>query len=258
MGIKRIPLLFLLTAFFTLTGAVSANAQTEPPIFLMIDEDTIDNGIKTIERISFKSPFCGDHDPAVCVNDDIADPGNRELLFTRGMDITPFSGLVLPTGQIGDEGLFMFANPDSQISLQNGATFSTGEFILATGLAADENNLDKIDGVVPLNSTDIYNLLGRTVCAVVYDSDISVDVAAGFGNLKGATLGLTGFTVTAVSPHPKGGSYLPLITVNLLSSLEVQATCSNLTGSSLDSDGDGIPDDQDICPTNAHPTCDEN
>jgi hypothetical protein len=213
-----------LLSIITLATATSVGAQ----VFLIIDEDSIDNGTKTIEKISFREPKCGAGNPAVCVNDDIAKPGERRLLFTRKKNITPFPGLVLPTGQVGDEGLFMFTQPDLQVSRQNLATFTIAEFIEAAGAAADENNLDKIDGVLPLGAADIYALQGQTVCAVVYDSDISVDVVAGFGNLKGATLGVTGFTVTAVSPHPAGGSYLPLITVDLLPSEVVQATCAGL------------------------------
>ena len=210
-----------LVAILSFTVATSAHAQ----VFLLIDEDSIDNGISTIEDISFSAPFCGSGDPAVCVNDDIADPGERRLLFTRGENITPLSGLVLPTGEVGDEGLFWFKYSDPQESLQNDAMFTTLEFIEAMGDAEDENNLDKIDGVVPLSEADIYALVGQTVCAVVYDSDISVDIDAGFGSLKGATLGLTAFMVTLVSPNPEGGSYLPLIRVDLLSSDGVTVTC---------------------------------
>ena len=208
----------------TLGAGATAGAQ----VFLMIDEDSIDNGTKSIEGISFKTPKCGNGKPSVCVNDDIANPAERRLLFTRGKNITPYQGLVLPTGQIGDEGLFMFTRPDPQISLQNGATFTTPEFIDATGAARDENNLDKVWGVVPLWQTDIFALQGQTVCALVYDSDISVDIPAGFASLKGATMGLTAFTVTAVKANPSGGSYLPLITVNLLSSAAAQTTCDSI------------------------------
>ena len=63
--------------------------------------------------------------------------------------------------------------PLPQISEQNGASFTLQEFIFALGAAANENNLDKISGVVPLSAADILNLEGQTVCAVVYDSDIS-------------------------------------------------------------------------------------
>ena len=124
-------------------------------------EDFIDNGAESIDQLSFGPPFCGAGDPSVCVNDDTADLGVRTLLFTRGTDITPVSGLVLPTGEIGDEGLFTLTKPDPQVSLQNGASFTTDEFIAAIGAAADENNLDKIDGVAPLAEADIAALEGE-------------------------------------------------------------------------------------------------
>ena len=66
--------------------------------FLIIDEDSIDGGTESIEDISFELPHCGDGYPSVCVNEDIADPGVRALLFTGGRDITPFSGLELHGG----------------------------------------------------------------------------------------------------------------------------------------------------------------
>ena len=218
------------TMLMTMLLVTSLAIAQESPIFLLIDEDSIDNGIKSIERISFRPPYCGNRNPAVCVNDDIADPGVRDFLFTRGNDITvvPFAGLVLPTGQVGDEGLFKFTRPDPQRSLQNGAEFTQQEFISANPgtIAADENNLDKIDGVVPLTRAEINALEGKTICAVVYDSDISVDVAERFGNLKGATLGRTAFVVRDVNPNPAGRSYLPLITVDLLSLDQAEQACS--------------------------------
>ena len=99
------------------------------------------------------------------------------------------------------------------------------------GGAANEDNLDKIEGVAQLDGAAIANLVGKTVCALVYDGDISVDVDKDFGNLKGATLGLTAFQVTAVGPDPDGaeGSGLPSITVDLLPSSDVQTACENVS-----------------------------
>ena len=76
-----------------------------------------------------------------------------------------------------------------------------------------------------MGAADIYELVGKTVCAVVYDSDISVDVEDGYGNLQGATLGVTAFLVTAASPDPSDDGALPIITVDLLSPTEVGAAC---------------------------------
>lgn len=200
-------------------------------MFLIVDEDAVDNGGKSIEALSVNPPFCGGGSPAVCTNDDIADPSERTALFSRGNDITPFSSLSLPTGQAGDWGMFGLANPDPQVSLQNGATFTAGELGAAAGAAGDENNLDKVAGVKPLGAFELAALVGHTVCALVYDGDVSVDVTAGYANLKGATLGLTAFTVTAVGPDPDGpdGSALPSLMVDLLPSTEVEGACASST-----------------------------
>jgi len=241
-GVDTIEATFADSTGTTQTSNTVEKTWEVPPVtFLIIDEDSIDNGTSTIEAISFGPPSCGAGDSAVCVNDDIADPGVRTVLFTRGNDITPFSGLVLPTGEVGDEGLFRFTKADPQVSLQNGATFTTAGFFAAAGAAADENNLDKIDGVVPLGAADIAALEGKTVCALVYDSDISVDVAAGFGSLKGATLGLTAFTVTAVLPpgstnESGSSSSLPDIQVDLLPSADVQKVCESVAPPTKDLD----------------------
>ena len=56
------------------------------------------------------------------------------------------------TGEVEDEGLFRFTNSDPQQSQDGGAPFTVQEFLFATGAAGDENNLDKIDGVVPLSA----------------------------------------------------------------------------------------------------------
>ena len=116
------------------------------------------------------------------------------------------------------------------MSQDSGDPFTIQDFIFAAGAAGDENNLDKIDGVVPLDAADIVDLKDTTVCAVVYDSDLSLDVKEGYGSLKGATLGLTAFMVTAVGPDPDGpgGSVLPPITVDLLPSDEVQSACEGV------------------------------
>jgi len=77
------------------------------------------------------------------------------------------------------------------------------------------------------------------VCAVVYDSDVSADVKDNYASLKGATSGLTAFTVTAVGPDPDGpgGSALPLITVDLLPSNEVVSTCEQVLAPQDDGGG---------------------
>ena len=204
-----------------------------PAIFLLIDEDSIDNGIQTIEDISFSEPFCGTPFdpgtppgiPSICVNDDIAVDAGSGLttpLFSREQnDITPFTGLVLPTGQVQDEGLFSV-----DLSAQDLAAF----------IADTLPNGSQLDGIqgAPLGHDQIHALLGRTVCGKVHDSDVS-DLGQGKLNATGAYMGLTAFTVTMVTdptPHPEGsplpgGSPLPKITVDLLPSADVQTICES-------------------------------
>jgi hypothetical protein len=206
------------------SGAVERPAATE---MLVIDEEGIDEGLSTVTSFVIATRCGGgsNGNANVCTNDDIANPGVRTTLFTRGRSGIPRNGFILRTGQIGDEGLFRFTRPDPQISQQNGAQFTIQQFRAASGPAANENNLDKISDVIPLRTTQLTALVGRTVCAVVYDSDVSVDTSAHFANLKGATMGLTAFTVTAIGTA--NGSNLPPLTVNLLSAAQVTSTCAS-------------------------------
>lgn len=216
-------------------AAFSEAQRPQGAKFLMLDEENIDTditlagyGLMSIKEItSANPPRCGNGNEALCVNDDIADLYVRDLLFTRGNDITPYSGLWLPTGQVGDYGMFQFTNPDPQTSNQNGAQFTTRELIASSCETADENNLDKIDGLAAMGTAEINDLLDKTVCALVFKSDISWDYAKVEGSLKGATRGITAFTVREVRAHPGGGSELPLMRVDLLPSADVLATCNS-------------------------------
>ena len=204
--------------------AIIRRDGTGIPVALVIDEDTIDNGLPGIEQISFSAPLCGGGDPSVCVNDDIADPGIRDRLFTRGSDITPYSEITLPGGQQGDAGIFTFGNGGhQQQSQQGGPIYTIHEFIKGIGAANNQSNLDKADQVRPLTDTEFNDLLGVTVCAVVYDSDVSYDEVDQYANLQGANLGLAAFTVTAVTPQ--GGSLHPNITVDLIPSSQIKELC---------------------------------
>lgn len=199
------------------TPADTPTPTPVPAAFLLIDEDSIDNDVASIEGISFNPPYCGNNDPAKCVNDDIVRTAGAALttrLFTRGIDITPHPGLILPTGQLGDEGLFSVGLAGSNLDAFIADTYPNAF-------------LDGITGA-PLDEADIYDLLGKVVCAKVKDSDVSV-LAGGQLNATGDYMGLTAFSVAAVSPNPDGGSYLPLITVDLLPSGQVLTVCESLT-----------------------------
>jgi uncharacterized repeat protein (TIGR01451 family) len=186
----------------------------QPAVFLVIDEDSIDNGIAP----NFFS--------ATDVNDQIAAIGLRlQLAFFAA---NPGMTIVLHTGSVGDEGWFapktipaswVAAGPTSD-GVQNFLTPGPG-----LGAPPDpESLLDKIPDVTPLRATGLELLEGRQVCAVVYDSDISINYNPLDGSLKGANLGIVAFEVISVDQFIGGSSgSLPTVTLKILDADEVCA-----------------------------------
>lgn len=78
--------------------------------------------------------------------------------------------------------------------MQNGASWTSGDFGAGT---VPQASLDKIAGVRGLGNEELKALVGQTLTAIVYDSDISLGEANGqpYGNLQGARYGSFTFTV---------------------------------------------------------------
>jgi hypothetical protein len=228
-GTVNMPTYFMaVMGLRTLTLNATAEAQLPNTVeVLVLDEDAIDDGHTGITAFSGNPTRCGNGNKARCVNDDIANLNQRTSLFTRGLDVTLNSPILqIETGQTGDEGVFRFTRADPQVSAQNGAQFTAQQYFNGTGTAANENNLDKIRDVFPLRSVELNNTVGKTFCAIVYDSDISLDASRHEASLKGSTLGRTAFTV--VSTVARSGSYLPYLRVSLIPSSQVATTCSSV------------------------------
>ena len=82
--------------------------------------------------------------------------------------------------------------------------------------------LDKILDVTPLRATGLKLLEGEKVCAVVYDSDISINYDPINGSLKGANLGTVAFEVLAVTQLDGfSDSSLPEVEIEILDADEV-------------------------------------
>ncbi|HYN82465.1 MAG TPA: hypothetical protein VES88_13250 [Gemmatimonadaceae bacterium] len=179
-----------------------------PPLFLILDEDAIDNGPPP----NFFS--------ARDVNDDIAKVGQRKQL--RWFEANVGEEIVLWSGQMGDEG--WFAPKFIPDSWANAGPTDDGlrNFLglpVGPGLGKGKNPealLDKIPDVTPLRAEGLFMLIGRTVCAVVYDSDISINYSPLNGSLKGANLGIVAFTVTAVDQlFGQSSGSLPAVTLTI-------------------------------------------
>ncbi len=208
------PTSYLLAASLFLFS-ISCERQNDPgnnsdgssPVFLLIDEESIDNGN---EPNNFS---------ATDVNDQLARVGLRQQL--RYFQANVGKTIDLYTGQVGDEGWHAIKTiPSSWISTgptNNGArNFLQAGPKLGGGEDDKEVLLDKIPDITPLRATGLTMLIGKTVVAVVYDSDISINYSPLNGNLQGANLGIVAFDVLAVTERTDGStSSLPKVTVRI-------------------------------------------
>jgi len=141
-----------------------------------------------------------------------------------------------------------------------------------------ESHLDKIPDVTPLRADGLKLLEGETVCAVVYDSDISINYDPLNGSLKGDNLGVVAFEVrNVVKLDGFSSSSLPEVGITLLDAknddgdgvcegplgrfldapkltsssepfdVDPELVCSG-DDSTGDTDDDGVCDDIDKCP----------
>ncbi len=172
-------------------------------VLLVIDKDSIDDG---------KAPnfFSG-----LQVNNDVAAIGARaQLRFFHdqvGQTIT------LATGQIGGEGwLALKTIPlswaqaggvagyvgDPTANPEDPAPHGTGPGLGAPDANGDPDSLLKsVPNVTPLRATGLNNLIGREVCAVVYDNQVGIDYDQQTGKLKGKNLGTVAFQVSVAEVY---------------------------------------------------------
>jgi hypothetical protein len=218
---------------------------------LIIDEDGIDNGLhlnRTGGGITPSGPsFWTDRE----VNDDIAAYGFRGILRYFADSRNFGRTITVRTGQTGDEGWFApTCIPRKWLGSSTSSTantclegaervtginnyFFSGQTPFAgapTSWAIPQNRLDKIPHVMPLRARGLVSLIGKDVCAVVYDSDISINYDHGTslgvnGNLQGATLGIAAFRVNEVRTlNNFSSSTLPEVQITVLDAAE---TCKN-------------------------------
>ncbi len=175
-------------------------------VFLVIDEESIDNGN---EPNNFSETD---------VNDQIARIGQRQVLryFKDNIGKT----ITLYSGEVGDEGWHALKTIPSNWKTAGPTSNGTRNFLLAgPGLGGGndrEKYLDKIPNVTPLRATGLKMLIGQTVLAVVYDSDVSINYSPLNGSLKGDNLGIVAFDVLEVKKRTDGSSgSLPAVTIRI-------------------------------------------
>jgi hypothetical protein len=220
----RLLLVGLVAGLLVLSSqSTTSNAQTGA-VLLVIDEDSIDNGLRP--------NFFTDTD----VNDQNAEIGVRTQLpyFAANADAI----ITLHTGQVGDEGWFQpdpAQLPASWASAGPGTDAVANFWAAGPGLGTADGNgdrealLDKIPGVQPLRHDGLAALAGHVVCAVVYDSDVSVNYSPLEASLKGANLGVVAFQVLGTTPRK--GSSLPAVQIQILNA---DTACADLGGGVID------------------------
>lgn len=192
----------------TATGddIISATDAATGSVFLVIDEESIDNGNPPN---NFSS---------TAVNDNIAGIGQRATLayFKNNVGKT----ITLYSGEVGDEGWHALKTiPTSWINAGPTSNGARNYLQAGPGLGSGESpevRLDKIPNVTPLRARGLKMLIGQTILAVVYDGDVSINYGPLQGNLQGANLGLVALEVLNVTKRTDGSSgSLPKISVRI-------------------------------------------
>ena len=119
----------------------------------------------------------------------------------------------MKTGQTGDEGWFaptcippkwVLGSANLPCLEDDARQAGINAYFGASNVSTlKQSKLDKIPAVMPLRALGLTKLVTHNICAVVYDSDISINYNSTTfpftdGNLQGATLGIVAFTVESV------------------------------------------------------------
>ncbi|WP_212665346.1 type II secretion system protein J [Acaryochloris marina] len=167
------------------TGNSLDTESSSPSCILLMDEDSIDSDVPSIVQAAQSKGITVD---ALINKNNPTQQGNPALLWN-----TSYSGdtVTIPTGQTGDEGVFSLPQT---LNGKNGP-LSLNDFLAGNESQAD---LDEVQNVQPLGNTQLDDLVGQSCTAIVYNSDISINVDPQQANLQGARLGRFNFTVQAV------------------------------------------------------------
>ena len=192
------------------TASLAAQDQVPPPVLLVLDETAIDHG---------PPPHLI---PADAVNDEVANVGLRDPIPYFSARVG--TSVTLPSGQPGNDGWFAITSAPAAWASEASSDDGLQNFFLAgpgLGSPDEEGNRASLLGTVPnvvaLRAASLALLVGRTVCAVVYDSDLTIAGDPKTVDLSGVNLGVVAFRVTSVDAA--GGEW-PAVTIQVLNSRE--------------------------------------
>lgn len=200
------------------TSATAWNGGDAPLTRFLIDNEMIDKDVPAIEQLAQQMGV----EPDELIND---------LDGDWFIDLPPGVQLDLPTGQVGDEGLFDIGFPQYPYA-QGGSPYSHEDFLnfnedgtWRNGTLGPnwDDDLDPLLGVKQVDDPTLYPSFVTSKCQVspIYESDISRLNPIQPGNIwnvnaKGKRRGLLSFRIDAIGADPDGsGSQLPNIIITV-------------------------------------------
>jgi len=195
-------------------GAGNAIAQeTTNPVLVVIDKDSIDFGVQQYQV------------PPDALNDLIASVGVRDPLPFFAANVGQL--FALRTGLNGSDSWFAFARapyawvsgPGEDDALENFALAGPG--LGSPDAAGDRASLlVGVQDVVPIRADRATLLVGRNVCAIVYDENLTMPDGDLRVDLDGPNLGMVAFQIKSLV---NAGSIWPGLVVE---TLDVRSTCA--------------------------------
>jgi hypothetical protein len=156
------------------------------------------------------------------INANIASVGVRDPLpfFMKHQG----QNVVLPGGSAGHEGWFATGAMPASWNSAAGNDAPQQFMLAAAGIGSPDATasrttlLGSVGGLAPLGATRLQTLVGQTVCAVVFSTEIPYSASG--TSLKGATLGTVAFSIVTVA---NVGGDVPSVTVRVL---DFDETCA--------------------------------
>lgn len=210
MSIATVGLAVLVAGF----AADPAAAQdAERPLLIVIDKDSIEFGVQQYQV------------PPDALNDLIASVGVRDPLPFFSANVGQL--FVLRSGVNGSDSWFAFQRAPIMWESHAGENDALENFALAgPGLGSPDSMgqraslLSDIEDVVPVRIDRASLLVGKRICAVVYDQDLAMAADGSRIDLQGPNLGMVAFRVSAIM---NGDATWPGF---LVETLDVRSTCS--------------------------------
>ena len=194
-------------------GGGHVMAQEAPkPVLVVIDKDSIEFGVQPYQV------------PADALNDLIASVGVRDPLPFFAANVG--QQFLLRTGLNDSDSWFVFNRAPIRWESGAGADDALENFVLAgPGLGSPDSSGERtsllvgIEGLLAVRADRAALLVGRSVCAVVYDEDLAISESDSRLDLDGPNLGIVAFRVSSIFTS---ASVWPTL---LVEALDVRSTC---------------------------------